>query len=67
MISAQFEVQKAGLKGQNWKTICRGPEEKAREIFLKQFKVFSVGRFRLVDASGKVIEECKSSPLFSVN
>ncbi len=63
----EFEVQKANLTGQNWKTICRGPEENSREIFQRQLKLYSVGRFRLVDANGKVIEDRKALPLFSDN
>jgi hypothetical protein len=66
-MTPEFEVQKAGLAGSNWKTVCRGPEAKAREIFQRQLKLYSVGRFRLVDGAGKVIEEGKATPLFSNN
>jgi hypothetical protein len=30
-------------------------------------RLYSVGRFRLVDAAGKVVEEGKAVPLFSSN
>jgi hypothetical protein len=66
-MTAEFQVQKAGLAGQNWKTICRGSEDKAREIFHRQLRLYSIGCFRLVDADGKVIEEGKAKPLFSNN
>jgi hypothetical protein len=63
----EFQVQKSGLAGQNWTTVCRGPEAHAREIFLRQVKLYSVGRFRLVDPNGTVVEERKAAPLFSNN
>jgi hypothetical protein len=66
-MTAEFQVQKAGLAGQNWKTICRGTEDKAREIYLRQLRLYTIGRFRLVDADGKVIEEGKAHALFSAN
>ena len=65
--TAEFQVQRAGLAGDNWRTVCRGPEAKAREIFDRQVRLYSVGRFRLVDSEGKVIEERKALPLFSRN
>ena len=64
---AEYQVQKAGLAGLNWTTVCRGPETKARDIFQRQLKLYSVGRFRLVDPNGVVLEDCKASPLFSNN
>jgi hypothetical protein len=67
MAATEFQVQKAGLAGDNWMTIGRGPENLAREIFQRQLKLYSVGRFRLVDPDGKVIEEKKAAPLFSAN
>ena len=67
MIAAEFQVQKSGLAGDNWKTICRGSEAHAREIYQRQLRLYSIGRFRLVDADGKVIEEKKAVPLFSDN
>jgi hypothetical protein len=63
----EFEVQKAGLAGTIWKTVCRGPEEKVREIFQRQLRLYSVGRFRLLDANGVVLEDRKALPLFSYN
>jgi len=66
-MTAEFQVQKAGLAGQNWTTVCRGPEATARDVFLRQLKLYSVGRFRLVDPNGVVLEDRKASPLFSQN
>lgn len=66
-MTAEFQVQKSGLAGQNWKTVCRGPETKARDIFQRQLKLYSIGRFRLVDPNGVVLEDCKATPLFSNN
>lgn len=53
----EYQVQKSGLAGVNWTTVCRGDAIKTREIFQRQLQLYSVGRFRLVDADGKVIEE----------
>jgi hypothetical protein len=64
---AEFQVQKSGLAGMNWTTVCRGTEDYAREIFLRQVKLYSVGRFRLVDPNGDVVDERKATPLFSNN
>ena len=60
----EYQVQKEGLAGQSWTTVCRGPEAKARDIFLRQLRLYSVGRFRLLDPDGRVVEERKVSPLF---
>jgi hypothetical protein len=65
-MTQEFQVQKAGLAGQNWTTVCRGPEDKAREAFQRTLKLYSVGRFRLVDGNGVILEERKAS-LFSDN
>ena len=59
-----FQVQKAGLGGNNWTTVFRGIEARAREIFLRQVRLYSVGRFRLLDADGQVVEERQVKPLF---
>src|SRR5687767_3858255 len=67
LMNAEYQVQKAGLAGKHWTTICRGPEAKAREIFHRQLRLYSVGRFRLLDASGRVIEEQTALALFSAN
>jgi len=56
----EFEVQKSGLAGVNWTTICRGSEDKARQIFKRQLDLYSIGRFRLVDAQGQVLEDRKA-------
>jgi hypothetical protein len=66
-MNADFQVQKSGLGETNWTTVCRGPEAKAREVFGRQLRLYSVGRFRLLDAGGAVIEERKAAPLFSNN
>jgi hypothetical protein len=66
-MTGEFQVQKAGLAGENWKTVCRAAEAKAREIYVRQLRLYSVGRFRLLDPNGKVIEEGKASALFSDN
>ena len=66
-MTIEFQVQKSGLGGDNWTTVCRGPEAKAREVFRRQLQLYSVGRFRLLDATGRVVEERKATPLFSAN
>ena len=66
-MTTEFQVQKAGLAGQKWTTVCRGAEDKAREIFQRQLRLYSVGRFRLLNPEGQVIEEQKAKPLFSDN
>jgi hypothetical protein len=66
-MDTEFQVQKAGLRGLNWKTVCRGPEPKAREVFRRQVELYSVGRFRLLDPAGRVVEERTARPLFSDN
>lgn len=66
-MTPEYQVQKAGLVGENWKTISRGSEAQAREIFYRQLRLHSVGRFRLVDPHGNVIEEKKAASLFSEN
>jgi hypothetical protein len=66
-MTTEFQVQKAGLAGQNWTTVCRAPESKAREVFHRQVLLYSVGRFRLLDPDGRVLDESKATPLFSDN
>jgi hypothetical protein len=66
-MDTEFQVQRSGLAGMNWTTVCRGPEERAREIFLRQLRLYTIGRFRLLGPDGKVIEERKALPLFSDN
>ena len=63
----EFEVQKSGLAGTTWTRVCRGPEQKAREVYHRQLRLYSVGRFRLVAPDGHVVEEGKALPLFSQN
>jgi hypothetical protein len=63
----EFEVQKSGLAGIKWTTVCRAPEPKARDIFHRQLRLYSIGRFRLLAPDGKVVAEGKAAPLFSNN
>jgi hypothetical protein len=67
MTPSEYQVQKAGLTGQDWTTICRGSEAKAREVFHWQLQHYSGGCFRLLDPNGQVIEERKAAPPFSAN
>jgi hypothetical protein len=66
-MTAEYLVQKSGLAGMNWTTVCRGSENYAREIFVRQIRLYTVGRFRLLAPDGSVIEEGKALPLFSNN
>jgi hypothetical protein len=63
-MTAEFKVQKAGLAGTSWTTVCQGTETKARDVFRRQLQVYSIGRFRLLDPQGIVLEESKAQPLF---
>ena len=63
-MNAQYVVQRAGLAGLNWTTVCRGDEHKAREIFERQLRLYSVGRFRMLDPCGNVLEDRQALPLF---
>jgi hypothetical protein len=60
----EFEVQRTGLQGREWKTVCRGPEDQARDVFERQLRYYSIGRFRLIGPDGQVIEERTARPLF---
>jgi hypothetical protein len=64
-MTSEYQVQKAGLAGTNWTTVCRGPEHQAREIFSRQLRLYTVGRFRLLGPDGRVIEERKAALLFN--
>jgi hypothetical protein len=64
-MAAEYQVQRAGLRGHEWKTVCRAPEAKAREVFQRQLRYCSVGRFRLLGPDGQVIEERAALPLFA--
>jgi hypothetical protein len=64
-MTAEYQVQNSGLAGKDWTTVCRGPEGKAREVFERQVRLYSVGRFRLLGPDGQVIEERKASALFA--
>ena len=66
-MTPEYQVRKSGLGGENWTTVCRGPEAKARQIFQRQVELYSVGRFRLLDPNGLVLVERKAAPLFSDN
>jgi hypothetical protein len=63
----EYQVQKSGLAGLNWTTICRGNESKAREVFKRQLDLYSVGRFRLVNEDGQILEERKAQMRFFMN
>ena len=63
-MNPEYIVQKAGLAGVNWTVVCRGEETKAREVFERQVRLYSVGRFRLLDHTGTVVDERKATPLF---
>jgi hypothetical protein len=63
-MNAEYTVQKSGLAGVSWTVVCRGEESKAREVFERQTRLYSVGRFRLLDHTGAVVEERKATPLF---
>ena len=63
-----FKVQRAGLAGTEWKTVCTNPNETyVREVYKKQLEIYSIGRFRILGPDGKVIEEGQAKPLFSNN
>ena len=66
-MAAEYEVHKSGLAERDWTIVCRGPEHKAREVFRRQLRLYSVGLFRLLAPDGRVIEEGKATPLFSEN
>ena len=66
-MTAEFQVQKTGLGEATWTTVYRGHEAKAREVFQRQLRLYSVGRFRLLDADGRVLEERKAEPLFAAS
>jgi hypothetical protein len=63
-MTPDFQVQVTGVCGTSWTTIWRGPEAQAREMFRRQQHFYSVGRFRLLDGNGAVVEECQVKPLF---
>jgi hypothetical protein len=66
-MSGDYLVHKAGLVGENWSTVCRAVEAKARELYLRQPRLYSVGRCRLLDPAGKVVAEGRATPPFSSN
>lgn len=63
-----FKVQRAALVGNEWKTVCTNANEAyAKEVYERQLKLYSVGRFRLLDPDNKVIAEGQARPLFGSN
>ena len=64
-MNAEYQVQKAGLAGLSWTTVCRSGEAKAREVFARQVRLYSVGRFRLLDPTGQIVDEQKACRLFT--
>jgi hypothetical protein len=63
-MTAEFQVQRSGLAGIHWTTVCRGPEARARAVFHRQLRLSTVGRFRLLAPDGRVLEEREASRLF---
>ena len=64
----EFKVQRAGLNAGEWKTVCSNAnQEYAEEIYQRQLKLYSIGRFRLLDPNNNVLKEGKAQPLFSNN
>ncbi len=66
-MTREFQVQVTGVGGTHWTTIWRGAEAQAREMYRRQQQYYSVGRFRLLDGDGIVVEECRALPLFLRN
>jgi hypothetical protein len=66
-MTSDFQVQVTGIGGTNWTTIWRGAEAQAKEMFRRQQYYYSVGRFRLLDGDGAVVEECRVTPPFMRN
>lgn len=65
-IIMEFKVQKSGLAGKEWKTICSNPDKNyATEIYERQLKLYSIGRFRLLDPDDKIIRQDTAKSLFS--
>lgn len=63
-----FIVQRAGLGGSTWQTICRNPSRKyAEDILARQVRLASLGTFRLVSPDGEILSEQTVRPLFSNN
>ena len=63
-MQSDFQVQVTGVGGTNWTTIWRGAEAQAKDMFRRQQHFYFVGRFRLVNGNGAVVEECQVKPLF---
>jgi hypothetical protein len=63
----EFKVQKAGLAGQNWVTLFSGSQLRAQEMFERQLRLYSVGRFRLLAPDGRILQERKAQPQFCFN
>ena len=61
----EWQVQRAGLNGDRWQTVCRGQEPQARTVFQKQLTLSSIGRFRLVRPDGSVAAQENAKPLFA--
>ena len=66
-MNTEYQVQKSGLAGINWITVCRGDAEKARRVFERQLELYSVGRFRLLDEKGQILEERRAQLRFFAN
>jgi hypothetical protein len=60
-----FRVQRAAGAGAAWQTVCTNASEAyAREVYGRQLRLHSAGRYRLVDPQGKVLAEAGARPLF---
>jgi hypothetical protein len=63
-MSPEYQIQRAELAGRYWTTIWRGAPAAAAAVLDRQIRLYSVGRFRLVDGDGQVVEERAVKPLF---
>jgi hypothetical protein len=61
-----FRVQRAGAGASAaWQTVCTNSSEAyAREVYARQLRLNSTGRYRLLDPQGKVLAEAAARPLF---
>ena len=66
--AGEFLVQRAGMGAAKWQTVCHNSSKAyAEDILAKQLKVSCVGKFRLVDPNGSVLQEQQAKMLFGVN
>jgi hypothetical protein len=68
MNTAEFRVERSGLAGKEWTTICRhSSREYAQDVLDRQVRLASVGLFRLLAPDGTILIEKTARPLFSDN